>query len=426
VTPKRQESVENDAPVSGQTEHELQPEEIRRQFGPFDQRLRIEEAWTPPASWYTSPQFFQLEKRYLWQRNWVYAAPSHLVELPGSYTTGNFIGEPYIITRGEDGVLRAFYNVCRHHANLLMSDIPSEKTRYTELVQERGGQAQEFVCCYHGWKYSLQGKLLKATRLKGIENFKPKDFGLYEIPLVQWGPFIFLHFGPSGSYEKKAGITIPNLPDLHAELEPLDKILKENFPDISKMKYVGSKSWVLNCNWKVYIDNYLDGEYHIPTVHPGLNNNLSMDTYTTFLYNLYSIQFSRTQKKGKNAKDIKIGEDFDERVGEVAVYAMLHPNFGINRYGDMMDTNWIVPISHDKCEIKYDFYFEEHRTKDPDYIAKSIVACSNVQEEDGGICHNLQKGLSSSGYNRGRYAPTVEHGTYHFHRFLARSIGLSH
>jgi len=287
-------------------------------------------------------------------------------------------------------------------------------------------QVKEFVCCYHGWTYGLDGKLMKATKMKDIKDFKNKDFGLHEIPCTQWGPFVFLHFGPSGTNEKRpkeaASMTVQGLPDLHKQLAPLHDQLTKHFEDIGKMKYVGSKVFPLNCNWKIYVDNYLDGEFHIPLVHPGLNSALSMSTYETQCYENFSIQFSFAAQKGKTAKDVQLGEDFDERLGKVAVYAMLYPNFAINRYGDMMDSNYIHPVAHDKCEVHYDFFFEEKRAKDTDYVGKSIAASSKVQEEDGNICENLQKGLSSLGYDKGRYAPTVEKGTYHFHKLLAAHL----
>jgi len=96
----------------------------------------IEEGWTPPSSWYTSPEVFELEKDTVFSRNWLYVGRTDQVKDKGQFFTGEILDQPYIISRGEDGVLRCFFNVCRHHANI--------------LVSESHGCKKEFVCCYHG------------------------------------------------------------------------------------------------------------------------------------------------------------------------------------------------------------------------------------------------------------------------------------
>ena len=85
---------------------------------------------------------------------------------PGDFLTGSVLRTSYVVVRGSDGSLRAFHNVCRHHAS---------------PVACGAGRAESFVCPYHGWTYSLEGKLTKATRLKDIEDFKAKDHGLVPI-----------------------------------------------------------------------------------------------------------------------------------------------------------------------------------------------------------------------------------------------------
>jgi choline monooxygenase len=80
-------------------------------FFPVD--VPIEKAWTPPSAWYTSPAIFEEEKERIFARNWLYVGRSQHVAEPGQYITGWSMGTPYVVVRGEDGKLRAFYNVCR-------------------------------------------------------------------------------------------------------------------------------------------------------------------------------------------------------------------------------------------------------------------------------------------------------------------------
>jgi choline monooxygenase len=385
------------------------PAEDNNQRDCFPVDVPIEEAWTPPSAWYTCPTIFEEEKEKIFARNWVYAGRSEQVAEPGQFITGWNRDTPYIVVRSEDGQLRSFFNVCRHHANILVNDPQNQ------------GKLDKFVCCYHGWTYALDGKLTKATKLKGIKNFSPKDFGLIEIPVTEWETFVFLHMGPCGE-GRKFKMKPEEVPDLHKRLEPLKEIIHKTFGPLNNMEWVARKTFMVNCNWKIVNDNYLDGEYHIPYVHPGLNSQLNMKTYHTKLYDKFNIQFAESAHSNSSASDVKVGQDFSERVGEKAVYAMLYPNFAINRYGAMMDINQVIPLAVNKTAVVYDFYFEKGLNQGKDFVEKCIAASSIVQEEDSLICENLQKGLASFGYEKGRYAPSVELGTHHFHQLYAADL----
>ena len=300
----------------------------------------------------------------------------------------------------------------------------------------------------------MEGKLTKATKLKGIKDFKPKEFGLHEIPLTEWGPFIFIHMGPH-SVKTEHPMTPDQVPSLHTQLAPLKKEIDASFGGLSNMRWMASKTFTVACNWKVVNDNYLDGEYHIPYVHPGkkqillnnykmrshnhlkhkgLNSQLDMSTYETKLFDGYSVQYAETAKGDKKqASEVSYGQDFHQRVGDQRViYAMLYPTFAINRYGNMMDTNHVIPLGPNKTAIVFDFFFEEDLLKSlseveaKDYVEKSLAAAIQVQDEDSGVCENLQRGLTSKGYDKGRYAPSVELGTHHFHQWVSRNLYPSH
>ncbi len=155
-----------------------------------------------------------------------------------------------------------------------------------------------------------------------------------------------------------------------------------------------------------------------------------MATYQTKLFDGFSVQTAKAPVETRAlANEVTVGEDFKERIGEgEVIYALLYPNFAINLYGNIMDTNLVVPLSHNRTRIIYDYYVERrflsslddaHRK---DFLEKSIAASSKVQEEDTKVCENLQIGLESMGYDKGRYAPAVELGTHHFHQFVARGI----
>ena len=155
-----------------------------------------------------------------------------------------------------------------------------------------------------------------------------------------------------------------------------------------------------------------------------------MSTYHTKLFDGYSVQYADTSKHdAKQAKEVSYGQDFHQRVGDQRViYAMLYPTFAINRYGYMMDTNHVIPLAHNKSAIVFDFFFEHkflEKMSDKevkDFVDKSVAAASKVQDEDSGVCESLQRGLHSKGYDKGRYAPSVELGTHHFHQWVSRNL----
>lgn len=351
----------------------------------FDPSLPIERAWTPPASWFTSPQIYELEQREVFGKSW---QPVALVENfadIGSYQSGVVGRNPWVVVRGEDGQLRAFHNTCRHKGR--------------EVVRG-SGRADELVCGYHAWTYGLDGRLRKAPRMAGVCDFDRKEMSLPPMALEVWGPWVFVN----------AELGSTPLAEL---VRPLDERLAK---DWSKLKLVERASWSLKCNWKVVVDNYLDGGYHIPFMHPTLDAQLDMDSYKIALYEECSIQSSRSAQ----SRDERLDFDASDRIGGEALYMWLFPNFMINRYGSCMDTNHVIPKGPDECEVVYEFFFEETGGDEArKSIDTSIKQSAVTQREDIEICESVQLGLHSASYDRGRYAPQVEMGEYHFHQLLA-------
>ncbi|MDP2436840.1 MAG: aromatic ring-hydroxylating dioxygenase subunit alpha [archaeon] len=370
----------------------------------FDEKAPITQARTPPASWYNTGEFFGLEKQTLFRNNWQYAARAGSVGAEaGSYLHGVFLDQPYVIVRGHDGRVRAFHNVCSHHGAALIR--PEEPET---------GVAQQFVCCYHGWTFNLSGQLTKATRVKGIENFRNRDWGLQEIPVAQWGPFLFLWFGqgqPSHS--------------LHGDLQPVSEWLtKFGYPaDVGEgMVYHSSRTYELACNWKIINENYLDGEYHIPYLHPGLNSSLDMGSYSLETYDRLSFQLAAPTADEVVESEEKLGANFADRYGSGAVYAVYYPTFAINRFGNVLESNYLLPRSEHSTTLVYDFFFDHRVISDHEYTTRAIKASHQVQTEDSGICELLHRNMKSAGFRSGRYAPGPEKVTHHFHTCLARDL----
>ena len=348
----------------------------------FDTSVPIDEAFTPPSVWYTGAEFAAVERARVFSSGWQFVARSDQLTNPGEFVTGEVAGEPYLITRGDDGVLRAFFNVCRHHA---------------AEVAHGSGCAHEFQCPYHGWTYRNDGSLKKAPKLGAAKNFHPKDYGLVEMPVTSWGPFVGIQLRP-----KKEGSSL-NASELFGEIN--EHFKSSGWTDL---QFVARRSWDLECNWKVYVDNYLDGGYHVDVLHKELASRLDLDAYQTHAYERSVLQVC--------------GGTGDVRVGEHALYGWVYPNFMLNRYGPWLDSNLVLPLGATRCRVIFDYFCAVEKASDQDFIAASMRSSEQVQQEDIAICESVQRGLSSRGYERGRYAPGLEIGEYLFHSLLQQDM----
>jgi choline monooxygenase len=232
----------------------------------------------------------------------------------------------------------------------------------------------------------------------------PERFGLIPIAAQAWGPFVFVYLGQ-------------NPPALTEQLSELEPRLASTAPE--KLRFAARCIYDMKCNWKVYVDNYLDGGYHVAHLHRGLAGQLDLKSYRTEIFRRLSIQSCRSGGPGDPGAE----GDFPERIGGGALYAWVYPNFMINRYGPVMDTNLVLPLSRNRTRVVFDYYFEGTEGREAqEFIQKSIGASHTVQEEDVAISESVQDGLSSGAYDRGIYAPAFEAPMYHFHRLLAADL----
>jgi phenylpropionate dioxygenase-like ring-hydroxylating dioxygenase large terminal subunit len=367
----------------------MRDDPIQSEIDRFDPAASLSSAWTPPASWYTDPRFLEREREVVFRRSWQAVGRVDQVARTGDYFTGELLGDPYVVVRGAEGSIGAFFNVCRHHA---------------AAVCAGEGQAKELTCPYHGWTYSLEGRLLRAPKLGKSDLLEPDRFGLLPVPCEMWGPFIFIYLGSDP----------PPLRETLSELEP--RLSAARFEHLRFSRRV---AYDMKCNWKVYVDNYLDGGYHVSQLHRGLAGQLDLKSYRTEIFPRLSIQSCPPPRDARPGPE----GDFPERIGAGALYAWIHPNLMINRYGPVMDTNYVQPLSQDRTRVIFDFYFERTEGEEAkEFIERSIAQSHVVQMEDVTISESVQAGLSSRAYDRGIYAPAFEAPMYHFHRLLAADL----
>lgn len=355
----------------------------------FASDLPLERARTIPALWYWDAELAALEGRAVFGATWQFAGRAAVVAEPGSFFTTEIAGEPILVVRDGEGVLRAFYNVCRHRA--------------APVVTEEAGKATRLRCRYHGWTYDLAGCLRGTPEFDGVREFCREEQGLAPLAVAEWGPFVWVH----GS---------ANPPSLFDYLAPMPQHITLA---LSSLRFVARREYQLACNWKVYVDNFLDGGYHVNTVHPGLAGVLDYKHYRTELHPYTSVQIS--PMKPSDAAGIA-----GVRSGETALYWWAFPNFMLNLYQGVMDTNLVLPLGPERCRVVFDFWFANtDRPAAEQYMQQSMAVADQVQQEDIGICEEVQRGLGSCSYDTGRFSVRREAGGYHFHQLLAQHLRAS-
>nr|ADE60257.1 choline monooxygenase [Hordeum vulgare subsp. vulgare] len=361
-------------------------EPTRRLAAEFDPAVPLASAVTPPSGWYTDPGFLRLELDRVFLRGWQAVGHIGQVKNPNDFFTGSLGNVEFVVCRDASGKLQAFHNVCRHQASLLACG---------------SGQKTCFQCPYHGWTYGLDGTLLKATRISGIKNFNKNDFGLLPIKVATWGPFVLARFDDSSQdtvHDVVGDEWLGSASDLLSRSG-----INTSLPHICRREYI------IECNWKVFCDNYLDGGYHVPYAHGALASGLQLQSYETLTYEKVSVQ--RCESAPAEQEDI-------DRLGTKATYAFVYPNFMINRYGPWVDTNLAVPLDGTRCKVVFDYFLDESLLDDQDFINRSLKDSEQVQIEDIALCEGVQRGLASPAYGVGRYAPSVEMAMRHFHCLL--------
>jgi choline monooxygenase len=360
---------------------------IEQVLSSYDDHAQLSRAFTIPASWYVDSRVGELERLNVFGRTWQLVARTSQLQNPGDFISTHLMGEPIVVVRGEDGRLRAFYNVCRHHA--------------AAVVTQPCGRASILQCPYHGWKYGLDGFLKGMPEFEGVENFERADNGLAPIRVDTWECFVFVNLDP-----KPCSLT-SFLGGLVKRVAPLD---------VSKLHYFDSRTYDIRCNWKVFVDNYLDGGYHVPHLHKGLSSVLDYKQYTIENEDRYCLQSSPMVASGEDVATSAT------RKGNRAWYFWQYPNLMINCYQGYMDTNYVIPVDVDHCRVIFDFYFSDVSEARRQYNRESVDVGNRVQGEDLGICEDVQRGLKSRSYGAGRLSVRREAGEHLFHRLLAADL----
>jgi choline monooxygenase len=359
-------------------------EDLRTLIQGYASDLGIERASTPPSAWYTDARIARLERDAVFAHTWQMVGRLEQLQARGQFVTANIAGEPVVVVKSD--AIRAFYNVCRHHG--------------TQVVSGEAGCLKKLHCPYHGWTYALDGELLLTPNFDGVEDFDKSSHGLRPIRVETWENWVFVNLDPGAPNIKTS------FASFHDALAPLS---------LDKLIFYERRGYTLDCNWKVFVDNFLDGGYHVPFIHKGLTSVLNNREYRIENTDSHCLQSCVMSEAKTDTGAV--------RMGEKAWYYWQYPNLMVNCYEglegvNVMDTNLVLPLGHERCRVVCDFWFADVSDKAQEHNDRSVHIADEIQKEDMGICASVQQGLNSRAYDTGRLSVQKEKGEYLFHQLL--------
>ncbi len=342
------------------------------------------------ADAYLDQEWFEVEQRLIFARTWQWVSHVEAVREPGQYVAVTVAELPVLVVRDRDGVLRAFYNVCRHRAH--------------ELLQG-AGTVRSIVCPYHAWTYDLAGTLTAARHSSSLVDFDKSDVCLMPVGVEELGGFVYVNLDPDARpLSEQSG-------DLGAEIARWA-------PDVEGLTFARRLEYEIESNWKNVVDNFLEC-YHCPIAHKDFVSLVDMSTYRVTTHGIYSSHMAEAGKTSNSAYDVS-----EATVTDHAVW-WLWPNTCLLRYpgrGNFIVMH-IVPIGPGLTRETYDFFLEESEPNEAE--RESIRYIDEVlQPEDIALVESVQRGIRSPAFDQGRIVADTagsglsEHAVHHFHGLL--------
>lgn len=340
---------------------------------------------TIPQSWYSRADIFELECEHIFARHWWMVAQESLLLNPGDYVATTLGKWPIVITRNQQGELKAFHNVCRHRAG--------------PLLRDGNGRCREFVCRYHAWRYDSSGNLLKTPGLKADEEIDYKQFSLFPVRVACWNQMVFVCLNES-------------TPGLLTWLGDIVAIASE-YPENATMSYLDSVEKQGKVNWKAYGDNSCEG-YHVGMVHKNLGDSMQRETVTIKSYDngeFVGFDVSYESTGGDHTRD---GKGF---------WIYKFPGLLLHFAEYSFNVETVVPLSASSIALRRWFWIDREEAEKRDINPEEMQAGSEqVMAEDMEICELVQRNLNTGVYQSGHLSPREEIGTIYFQQQVRNAL----
>lgn len=352
----------------------------------FDINPDIRAAFTLPATFYTDPGLFEIAKEKIFSKSWIYALDRIETEAGVNVHPFNFLegilDEPLMFSKDSFGKVSCLSNVCTHRGKILV---------------EKPGNFRMLTCGYHGRCFGLDGKMQRMPKFEGALNFPSHADHLVEIPFAEWLGMYFVSLSPDAKFSEM--------------IEPISKRIAWMPLDTLRFDEKRSKVFTVNAHWALYCDNFLEG-FHIPFVHPDLNNAIDFGSYDYELFPYCNLQIG-IAKEGEPCFEIPEGSiDHGRKI--YAYYFWLFPNLMLNFYPWGLSLNLVQPLGLNKTKIHFRTYRFENTPFN--YEANNL---EKTELEDEAVVESVQAGIGSRFYDKGRFSPSMEKAVHHFHRLVA-------
>jgi len=363
-----------------------------------------------PTSWYRDPTIFQVEKEHIFCREWLAVCREEELPREGDSRVLDVAGESILLVRNREGILRAFYNVCRHRGSRLCraSDQPLAPNR----VPLPGGMTGRLIVCpYHQWSYDLNGLLVTAPHLANDLEFDKQALSLYPVGVDTFGGFVFLHLTPAAAV------------DLRGQLGAVPERLAR-YP-LDALRIGATREYSVAANWKILCENYNEC-YHCAGVHPELcalvpafreggGANLDWVRGVPHREGAYTFTLS-----GTTARPPFPGLDADERVRHKG--ELVYPNLFLSVACEHVAAFILRPRGPERTDITCHFLFDVAEIEKPGFDPSDAVDFWDlVNAQDWTVCESVQDGIRARVHSHGYFAP-MEDWNLDIRRYVSQRI----
>jgi choline monooxygenase len=345
----------------------------------------IRKAFTLATAFYTEPAIFELSKEKIFASTWQYVADRDVVAEKGNVYPFNLLegvlDEPLLFSKDENGHVNCLSNVCTHRGKILI---------------EKSDNCRMITCDYHGRCFALDGKMKRMPKFEDALNFPSEADHLTKIPFEEWLGMSFVSLNPKIQFLEM--------------IEPIAKRISWMPLDTLKFDAGSSKEFMVDAHWALYCDNFLEG-FHIPFVHPALNEAIDFGNYEYELFPYCNLQIG-IAKEGKPCFDVPKGVvDYGRKI--YAYYFWLFPNLMLNFYPWGLSLNIVQPLGINRTKVIFRSYRFENK---PFTYEENNLGITEIEDE--AVVESVQKGIRSRYYNKGRFSPSMEKAVHHFHRLI--------
>jgi phenylpropionate dioxygenase-like ring-hydroxylating dioxygenase large terminal subunit len=338
------------------------------------------EGWSLPSWTYHDEEFHKLELDRVFRPSWQVVCHTSDVPAAGDWHTLEYCGESVIVVRGQDSVLRAFTNVCRH--------------RGSRLVDGASGCAKKLVCPYHAWTYDLDGKLTGVPDSASYPTLDRTQAGLVAVDLEVWRGFIFVRLEDDGG------------PTVAQQMAPYEAMVAPyRFEELEALGRVTLRP--REVNWKNVGDNYSDG-LHIPVAHPGLTRlfgkgyGIEAEEHVDRMWGAMVDRESANWSERMYQKLLPPVPHLPEERQRYWLYFKLWPNVAFDIYPDQIDFMQWLPTGPTSClirEISYVLPDDRREMRAARYLNWRINR--QVNTEDTVLITRVQQGMTSRSFTMG-------------------------